>query len=465
MPQATLTIVTEVVRQGDPKSVQDLSTTLDALGGKRGSSALPFARIDGIHFARFAIVEDPDAKRPLPARPDPILPTLLVFSIVFDETSGDRGASVERIVAAARPSLDAIYASCAGYPGPTASAGEVKAYLLGKNVEPFLFYQGAEGVTVEAVRKSGELRKRLEDELDRLMRNGASAQTPVALARALRSAVPPVDARIVPASIERLSNRARALRIAAWSVVVFVVPAALLVGVPPGIGWLFGAPRWLLAVLAVSLPFLLALTIFLQEEADARRLEREPDVASGDHLEQVRDEEDHVVQNALTHCAIVKSGRLRYYILKYVFWTIGKRVGLVDRFEGALGGIASIHFARWVQLDQARGANRRRLLFLSDYDGSWESYLGEFVDRAAPGLTAVWSNTENFPKTRFVAAQGAQDEQRFKNWTRNRQLKTPVWYTAYPDCTLHNVENDVRIAQLLSSAKTADQDTAWLALL
>ena len=29
-----------------------------------------------------------------------------------------------------------------------------------------------------------------------------------------------------------------------------------------------------------------------------------------------------------------------------------------------------------------RGAKRRRLLFLSDYDGSWESYLGEFVDRA-----------------------------------------------------------------------------------
>jgi hypothetical protein len=205
--------------------------------------------------------------------------------------------------------------------------------------------------------------------------------------------------------------------------------------------------------------------VFVTERLDVRRLVPEPDVAAADHLGQVRDEEDHVVQNALTHCAVVKTGWLRYWLLKYVFWVIGRRVGLIDRFEGSLGGIASIHFARWVPLDADRGSKRRRLLFLSDYDGSWESYLGEFVDRAAKGLTAVWSNTENFPKTSWVAGQGAEDEQRFKDWTRNRQLKTPIWYTAYPDRTLDNVENDVKIAGLLSNAKTADQDAAWLALL
>jgi hypothetical protein len=188
-------------------------------------------------------------------------------------------------------------------------------------------------------------------------------------------------------------------------------------------------------------------------------------------LKQVRDEEDRllrnalIAQNALTHCAIVKPGWLRYGLLQYVFWAIGWRVRLVDRYDGALGGIASIHFARWVQLDQERGRARRRLLFLSDYDGSWESYLGEFVDRASNGLTAVWSNTENFPKTAWVALQGAKDEQRFKDWTRNRQLATPVWFTAYPDRTLSNVENDVRIAQLLASERTAEEDAALLALL
>jgi hypothetical protein len=459
--QATLTIVTEVAPD-DPKVVQDLSATLESLGGVRGQSLLPFARAEGLHFARFAIVKDPAVTKT--PRPDVLLPTLLVLSLVFDEPEGGRAEVVDRLVAVARPNLDAIYAACAGYPGQAAPASEVRAYLLGKNVEPALFYQGVEA-TVGAVRETGEFRRRLETELDRLMCRGGSNETPTAVARALRAAVPGVDPRVVPASVERLSGAALAFRTILWALVVFGAPALLLAGVPVALAVTFEASRWTVIAVGAAMPILLAVAIFAAEHADDRRLVPEPDVAGGDHLGEVRDEEDHVVQNALTHLSVVKAGWLRFVILKYVFWAIKQRVLLIDRYQGSLGGIASIHFARWVELDAERGAKRRRLLFLSDYDGSWESYLGEFVDRASQGLTAVWSNTENFPTTRWVSRQGAQDEQRFKAWTRNRQLKTPVWYTAYPDRTLDNVENDVRIARLLATAKGSEEDAAWLALL
>ena len=33
------------------------------------------------------------------------------------------------------------------------------------------------------------------------------------------------------------------------------------------------------------------------------------------------------------------------------------------------------------------------LLFLSNYGGSWESYLEDFITKAHTGLTGVWSNT------------------------------------------------------------------------
>jgi hypothetical protein len=485
MSQATLTIVTEVV----PEGVSKLREMLADLGGQRGHSRLPFADVGGVHFARFAVVEDPDgwvsgrtspadgwvsgrtSPADAPSRPDPVLPPLLVFSLVFDRPSTGSDDCLERVVAAARESLDAIYASSTGYPGAGAAATQVKEYLLSKNVEPLLFYQGAEGVTVNAVEASGALRQKLENELDRLMRGGAVAEPPVAVARALRAAVAPVDPQWVPTALERLSKPARFFRMAAWNAIVFLAPAVVLVGVPWAIGWLFGAPEWLRAALAATPAVMLAIAIFVAERVDAGRITPEPDVTRSAHLKQVRDEEDRllrnalIAQNALTHCAIVKPGWLRYGLLQYVFWAIGWRVRLVDRYDGALGGIGSIHFARWVQLDQERGRRRRRLLFLSDYDGSWESYLGEFVDRASNGLTAVWSNTENFPKTAWVALQGAKDEQRFKDWTRNRQLATPVWFTAYPDRTLSNVENDVRIAQLLATEKTAEEDAALLALL
>ena len=69
---------------------------------------------------------------------------------------------------------------------------------------------------------------------------------------------------------------------------------------------------------------------------------------------------------------------------------------------GKLGGIRTIHFARWVALPDGR------LLFFSNYDGSWEAYLGEFVDKASMGLTMIWSNTIWYPQTRLLILEGAK---------------------------------------------------------
>lgn len=471
MQQATLTIVTEI----SPRDVGKLRDRLVGLGGERGQSRLPFADIGGVHFARFLISEDPDANATPANGSDPVLPPLLVFSLVFDGTPEEADECLDRVIAAARPDLDAIYASCVDYPGAGTSAKSFREYLRGKNIEPALFYQGSEGVTVKSVEAIGALRQKLGNELDRLMRAGQPLETPVVVTRALRASVPPLDSGLVPTPRARMSKAERAVRKVAWIVVAVLPPAVLFILVPALVGilvvHLFHAPTWVRWAITVAPVLILAAAIRLAESADAKRITKEPDVTQNAHLQQVRDEEDRllqnalIAQNALTHCAIVKSGWLRFALLRYVFWAIGWRVFFVDRYEGSLGGIPSIHFARWVELDRTRGTARRRLLFLSDYDGSWESYLGEFVDRAARGLTAVWSNTENFPETAWVAGRGATDEQRFKDWTRNRQLATPVWFTAYPDRTLSNVENDVRIAQLLSNAKTADENAALLALL
>ncbi len=68
----------------------------------------------------------------------------------------------------------------------------------------------------------------------------------------------------------------------------------------------------------------------------------------------------------------------------------------------------------------------RRLLFLTNYDGSWENYLDDFIDKAALGLTGIWSNTLNFPRTRFLVLGGARDEKRFKAIARKTQAYTNV---------------------------------------
>ena len=39
------------------------------------------------------------------------------------------------------------------------------------------------------------------------------------------------------------------------------------------------------------------------------------------------------------------------------------------------------------------------MFFSSNYDGSLESYMNDFIDKAAWGLNAIFSNGDGFPRT------------------------------------------------------------------
>jgi Dyp-type peroxidase family len=103
-------------------------------------------------------------------------------------------------------------------------------------------------------------------------------------------------------------------------------------------------------------------------------------------------------------------------------------------------------------------------LFFSNYGGSWESYLEDFITKAHAGLTAVWSNTIGFPRTRFLFLQGATDGDRFKRWARAKQVPTYFWYSAYPNVTTSNIRNNAMIRQGLAGASTEEEARDWLSL-
>ena len=50
-------------------------------------------------------------------------------------------------------------------------------------------------------------------------------------------------------------------------------------------------------------------------------------------------------------------------------------------------------------------------MFASSYDGSLESYMDDFIDKVAWGLNAAFSNGVGYPKTNWLVADGATDEQ------------------------------------------------------
>ena len=63
------------------------------------------------------------------------------------------------------------------------------------------------------------------------------------------------------------------------------------------------------------------------------------------------------------------------------------------------------------------------------------------------GLTGVWSNTVEFPPARNLVEEGSKQAEAFKNWTRKYQIETQAWYSAYPDVSVLNQLDALRLCQ------------------
>jgi hypothetical protein len=182
------------------------------------------------------------------------------------------------------------------------------------------------------------------------------------------------------------------------------------------------------------------------------------EVADPDNVKSLVDKEDrtHSVQNHMASITIVKPGLLR----RATLWAVLSLVNMLARARathGELSGIPSIHFAHWSMIDGGR-----RLLFLSNFDGSWENYLDDFIDKAHAGLTAVWSNTLDFPRTRFLILGGATDGPRFKAMARNSQTVTNAWYSAYRDLTVQGIDNNSCVREQFFAELNQEQTAQWL---
>jgi hypothetical protein len=170
--------------------------------------------------------------------------------------------------------------------------------------------------------------------------------------------------------------------------------------------------------------------------------------------------EDHDVTNQFSAFGGVKAGRFRLWTLIFIFWVLDFSTRQIYT-RGRLARVGTIHFARWVFMD-----DRRRLLFASNYDGSLDSYMDDFINKVAYGLNLVFSNGVGYPRTNFLLGGGAQDEQTFKYYLRRHQVPTQVWYKAYPGLTAADLARNTLIREGLERRDmTHAEALRWLALI
>src|SRR2546422_151977 len=371
MKQTVLTFISKV----DPDRVSDLKDLLDGMGQDVENNAyLPFLRLKLLHFASLFLVEDPSYG------------PFLVFENNFD---GALDNYLEVLYLQAAEGLHRIYSCCRDYPATNAAdRARILSYLRSHVVQPSAYHIGNVGRSVDRTQQEDSLRADIENFLDDLVHAGPVVDSPGAIRQRVQAFL---QSRPISAWAAKLQPRQTSserfipwLKIAIVAVIAFVLLPVL---IPLAIVWV--------AVLRGK------------EKSDPARSDFGP--VEQQHVRELVEREDrtHIVQNHMASITLVKPGPFRQFTLRGMLWL----VNLVARVstKGKLYGIPGIHFAHWSLID-----NGRRLLFVSNFDGSWENYLDDFIDKASVGLTAIWSNTIGFPSTRFLVLDGARDGARFK---------------------------------------------------
>ena len=424
---------------------------------------IPFAKIRTLHFARILLHEaSPSPDNPLPAYPPPPakgevqvkgppIPPKMLFATDFD---GPLDEHVDELLEVAGPGLDEVFSHCVGWPGSD-DRDAVHGYFLRHRIPTNTFYTGTMHRSVDQIHREEELHRAIEGFLDREVGTPGFPTEPLQIRQRIRDwvfAQPELAwARQQPGPFPKLLFNPDYLKQVAIGAVLAIF-AALAVVLRIATGSWGPALRITGIVFGVVVVLLGAAYLFL------RRLEKtDPVIILNKDIDDLVSVEDRIVQNQMSSVIYIKEPLwFRGLVLRAVLTFIDFSAKYLSN-QGTLAGIPSIHFARWVIVD-----NGRRLVFFSNFDGSWENYLGDFIDKSHSGLTGVWSNCVGFPRTKNLVQEGATDEQRFKAYSRDSQIPTQVWYSAYRWLPVDNINNNTRIRLGLYGDMTADEAGVWV---
>jgi hypothetical protein len=429
-PQSQFTVVAPIAAGREP-ALRALLATMNSAPGLADprNPLVPFGEFSQLHFARFAILNDPtlgDIEAYGVPRPD--LPDYLAF---VGDCDGSSRACLAEMAQHADAGLRQIFAHCEGFE----SRGDLLAWMRAHDLPIAASYVNWVGRTVLQINQESALQQMLSARLDR---------TPVASA---------AEARVRwRKMINVVRNEVDAGRL------------SLTAPKPTPLGWLVAKWTHLLASLLLSLialPFLIVLSPLLlfqlrRRETQDPELCPRPDSAL---LVELQSLEDHDVTNQYTAFGSAKPGTFRRALITLVLAVIQFTARHIFT-RGHLARVQTIHFARWVFVD-----NKRRVLFTSNYDGGHQAYMDDFINKVAWGLNVAFSSGVGWPHTDWLLLRGARREHHFKYFQRRHQLPTQVWYKAYPGLTLADLERNARIRQGLERDLSDVEALAWLKLL
>jgi len=392
---------------------------------------IPFAKLERLHFARIVILSDQTGDDIACYRvPTVPLPTYLAF---LADCDGPANTFLEELVQRAGGGLSRLFSHCEGF----SAEQELLQWMRDHEQPPATAYVNWMGRTMTQVREERALHAALRGYLENHSADLAGMGPHKAHQR-LKDFV----------QIELQANRLRLTPPEPTPLDWQLLNLLHLVGVP-------------IVVLVLTPLFLIYLPLFVwllrRKEADDPIIAPRTDPT---HVRRLAELEDHDACNQFTAMGSLKPGLFRRLTLSLILALLDYTTRHIYN-HGRLARVITIHFARWVFLP-----DRKRLLFASNYDGSLESYMDDFINKAAFGLNLVFSNGVGYPATRWLVLDGAKDEQKFKYFIRRHQLPTQVWYNAQPGLTALDRALNTRIREGLEKRTLTDDEARnWMSMI
>jgi hypothetical protein len=432
MPQSNLFVAAPLKMEREPE-LRSLLASMNVAPGRVDpqNPLVPFAQFDRLHFARFVILNDQTLDDihlacNLPRRSYPLM---LAFIADFDGDADEFRAELAR---RAGTGLQRIFSCCEGFTVET----DLPYWMKDREQPPAAAYVNWVGRTVRQIHQDEALRLALEAYLQQNTQQFAGT-TPRQVHQQLRHFA---DSQIAQGRM-KLSEEEPTPR--GWKLRQVIH----LLGVP-------------LALTVLSPLLLLYSPLFVyqlrrREKSDMEIAPR-PDPGHEADLSRL---EDHDVTNQFSAMGTIKPGRFRGWTLAFFLWLVNYAARHIYT-RGHLARVPTIHFARWVFLN-----DKKRMIFASNYDGSLDSYMDDFINKVGWGLNLVFSNGLGYPTTNWLVLNGSKDEQKFKYFLRRHELPTEVWYKAHPGLTAFDLKRNALIRQGITRDDMTDAELQqWVAL-
>lgn len=432
-PQSHFMIVA-TIRDGRVQPLRELLSTMNMFNAHADpdNQLIPFGQFDHLHIARFTILESDvfDEIKAFGVTPRPWQPTLAFLG----DIDGNRDSFLAELVQKSGHGLKEIFVHCVGF---SQQDSDLLGWMISHNVVPRANYVNWIGRTVKQIREEAMLHDNLSSYLQNIVDEVGKDNT-----RDLRQKL------LSHVELEKHAGR-----------------LALSPPEPTPFNWkirnfahLIGVPLLLLLLTPLFLviaPFF-AIRLRMLERTDPELFIR----PKREHIMTLSAQEDHNLSNQFNVIGDFKPGLFRLLLFKLIMLITDYAARhLFNR--GFLARIRTIHFARWVFLD-----NNHRGFFASSYDGSHESYMDDFINKVGWGLNLTFSNGVGYPTTQWMIKEGACRELQFKYTQRRHQLPTEVWYKAYPDLTVTDLVRNSRIRNGVDNRQSTDAEIReWLSLI